>query len=153
MADIKYSIAIFIMMATLIQSSKVIKETGPKKKMQLNTMSEKDKEISKHPKIKEFAENSHMRPSKCHVCRVLAEELHVELNKTKDSKQNVWVTNRLDEDDQTKRIEYKNSIMRIEDIMETVCKNTQNYRSIAGPEFPYLKNVKSMFRQQLEEML
>jgi len=157
MADSTLICFLAVVMAAIvvIHSSKVIEDAmSLKSKMsQVNTMSAKDKEIAQHPKIKAFAANAHMRPSKCHVCRVLAEELHVELNKTKNSKQSVWVTNRLDEDDKSKKIEYKNSIMRIEEVMESVCTNTQTYRSIAGPEFPYLKNVKSMFRQQLEEMM
>ena len=32
--------------------------------------------------------------------------------------------------------------MRLMDILEYVCKNVYNYRSIAGPEFPYLKGGK-----------
>lgn len=124
------------------------------KKEEENTEEKKPR----HPKLVEYSKNAHKRPTKCQVCRVLAQELSIEVNKTKDVKESLWLTNRLDGEEKIderngKKIDYKTSELRLMDILEKVCKNVEQYRSIAGPEFPYLKGVKSMFRQQLEDMM
>jgi len=103
-----------------------------------------------------FSKDANLRPTKCQVCRVLAQELLVELNNTKDIKKTYSLMNQLDENSalyKQKTIDYKHSEIRLMDILETVCKNAYNYRSVTGPPFPYLKGVKSLFRQSLEDSI
>jgi len=104
----------------------------------------------------DFGKTSHQRPTKCQVCRVLSQELLVELNNTKDIKKTYSLMNQLDGNSELykkKTISYKHSEIRLMDILESVCKNVYNYRSVSGPDFPYLKGVKSMFRQSLEDSI
>lgn len=102
----------------------------------------------------DFGKSAHLRPTKCQTCRVLAQELLVEINATSDIKKSYSLTHGLDGETahvKKKTIEYKYSEIRLMDILESVCKNVYNYRTVAGPDFPYLKGVKSLFRQSLED--
>jgi len=106
-----------------------------------------------HPKVEEFKKNGRLRPTKCQVCRVMVQEIAVELNKTKDIKEKLQISNGLDGKKQKYHIEYKNSELRLTDALEKVCGNVEYYRAIAGPDFPYLRDVRSMYRQELEDMM
>ncbi|XP_065053380.1 protein canopy 4-like [Rhopilema esculentum] len=108
-----------------------------------------------HPKLAEFNRNAHLRPTKCHICRVLVTELQVELRKTEKIKDTLHLSHKLDDDNASnqKSINYQTSELRLMDSLENVCQNTQRYRAIAGPEFPYIKGVKSMFQTELENMM
>lgn len=104
----------------------------------------------------DFGKDALERPNKCQVCRVLAQELVVELNSTKDIKKTYSLMNNLDGNTELykkKSIDYKHSEIRLMDILDSVCKNVYNYRTVQGPAFPYLKGVKSMFRQSLEDSI
>ncbi|XP_065666443.1 protein canopy 4 isoform X2 [Hydra vulgaris] len=123
-----------------------------------STKNSTDGEKKKHPKIEEYSRNAHLRPTKCQVCRVLSEELLIEVQRSSSNNQELWLTNRLDGEDNDdekkgKKISYKTSELRLMDILDRVCNNVYDYRSIAGPDFPYIKGVKSMFRQHLEDMM
>ena len=101
-------------------------------------------------------ENARDRPTKCHVCRVLVQELRYEMDKTANIRRSYKVNHRIDDDKSSGSrtgIDYRTSEMRITDIMDVVCNNVLNYRSIAGPEFPYLRDVKSSARQSLEDAM
>jgi len=117
---------------------------------------DKNEKKPTHPKLASFSQNAHLRPTKCQVCRVLVTELMIELNKTANVKDTLHLTNRLDGDeteDSQKAINYQRSEIRLMESLEHVCKNTRNYKAIAGPDFPYLKGVKSMFQTELENMM
>jgi len=147
---------VLLLCVSYIQSKQEAKQNN--NKQDKTKENDKKEEKKKDPKMESYANDAHKRPTKCQVCRVLMQELADEVNKTSAVKDKVWLTNRLDGEDKKdaskgKQIDYKKSEMRLYDILEHVCKKVYNYRSIAGPEFPYLKGVKSMFRQNLEEMM
>jgi len=105
-----------------------------------------------HPKILEFNKNSQNRPTKCQVCRIMVHEIELELNKTKNSKQKIRFSNSLD-GRKKENLSYKTSELRLMDVLDMVCGNVDYYRVIAGPQFPYLRNVKSMYRIELEKAM
>lgn len=108
-----------------------------------------DNKINMHPKVLAFNRDSVNRPTKCQVCRVLTQEITLVLEKTKNKKLKIKYSNQLD-GNKKNDLSYKTSDLRILEVLEDVCNNVEFYRAIAGPEFPYLRNVRSMYRHQLD---
>lgn len=126
-----------------------------KKKNVIKEQPKKNTTEEQHPKIRLYNKNAYLRPTKCQVCRILVTELMVELNRTANNRDVLHLSSRLDEDgdEYGKTIDYSKSEIRLMDSIEKVCGNTAKYKSIAGPDFPYLTGVKSMFQSELENMM
>eukprot|EP00794_Sanderia_malayensis_P003223 gene3223-3701_t len=150
----RFESIVFVCCVCLLQ----IANSSSKKQKKTNIIPEQPKPTvstkQTHPKLKEYNEKAHLRPTKCQVCRILVTELGVELNKTAKIKDTLHLSSRLDDDDdESKKIVYHKSEIRLMEVLERVCENTKKYKSIAGPEFPYLTGVKSMFQTDLENMM
>lgn len=101
--------------------------------------------------VKHSDEGVKKRPTKCHTCRVVVQELVFLMEQTKYVKQPK--TNIKQPKTNINKVAHKHSKSRIINILEFVCNKVYNYGYVEGPEFPYLRGVNlDPYNRELDRM-